>query len=99
MSAFGAGEVFFGKQKLWIASSKNYDKLDLALIIRLGAPLKTHGEHIEIYDRLDKASADQAISGSYLPTSVTGGDQRGTAFKQKRIQIFRQNDNGQKGKK
>ena len=37
--------------------SKKYDKSDLALIIRLNASLKTHGQHMEMFHRelLDKA--------------------------------------------
>lgn len=37
--------------------SKKYDKSDLALIIRLSASLKTHGQHMEMFHRelLDKA--------------------------------------------
>ena len=37
--------------------SKKYDKSDLALIIRLNASLKTHGQHMEMFqcELLDKA--------------------------------------------
>ena len=40
--------------------SKNYDKSDLVLIIRLNASLKTHGQHMEMFHRelLDKAQVN-----------------------------------------
>ena len=43
--------------------SKKYDKSDLALIIRLNASLKTHGQHMEMFHRelLDKAQVITAI--------------------------------------